>query len=177
MMFIISKILIIKDLKFITYNSHYNSNDKRSSTQCTCRSQFAFHAAFPTTVFFHKVLFKMDMNGGADMVELAKVLNHLQMELRSFQTMCIVAGCDYLKNIRGIGIKRAKDIVSNCDYEDILAGNPNAPSGYVNDLHRVECIFRHQTVFNVNENCLTPLHPNAGVNIDMEACGQYPLHH
>ena len=38
-------------------------------------------------------------------------------------------------------------------------------------------IFKHQTVFNVNENCLTPLHPNASVNIDMEACGQYPLHH
>jgi len=106
-----------------------------------------------------KVLFKMDFNGGADMIKLSKALDHLHMEITNFQTMCIVAGCDYLKNIRGIGIKRAKDIVTQGGYKDVLSNNPNAPPGYINDLRRAEFIFRHQTVFNVSENCLMPLHP------------------
>ena len=68
--------------------------------------------------------------------------------------------------MKTIKIQLLNKINGDYDYDDILAGNPNAPSGNINDLHRPECIFRHQTVFNVIENCLTPLHPNAGVNID-----------
>lgn len=120
----------------------------------------------------------MDVNGGADTLELRKVLDHLQMELAHFQTMCIVAGCDYLKNVHGIGIKRAKEIVSQDGYEDKLSSNPNAPPGYISHLHRAQYIFRHQTVFNVNLNCFTPLHPwtpNTASNEELDACGQYPF--
>lgn len=63
-----------------------------------------------------KVLFKLKSSGEADLIEMDKVLQHLQINQDTFLWMCIVAGCDHLKNIRGIGIKRAKEIVTQDDF-------------------------------------------------------------
>ena len=92
--------------------------------------------------------------------------------------MCIAAGCDHLKNIRGIGIKRAKEIVTQDEFLDKFSDLANSPAHYVTNFRRTELVFRHQTVFNVVENCLAPLHPwtDAPSNDDIKACGQYPLH-
>lgn len=75
--------------------------------------------------------------------------------------MCIAAGCDHLKNIRGIGIKRAKEMVTQGEFLDKLTGLANSPTNYVN----------------VVENCLAPLHPwtDTPSNDDIKACGQYPM--
>ena len=92
--------------------------------------------------------------------------------------MCIAAGCDYLKNIRGIGVKRAKDIVSQEGFREKMRQLQHAPPDYIADFSRAEFIFLHQTVFNVTENCVMPLHPITSDNFsngDLEACGQYPF--
>ena len=108
---------------------------------------------------------------------MSKVLQHLQINQDTFLRMCIAAGCDHLKNIRGIGIKRAKDIVTQDEFLNKLTGLANSPANYATDFRRTELVFRHQTVFNVVENCLAPLHPwtDTPSNEDIKTCGQYPL--
>ena len=124
------------------------------------------------------MLFKLKSNGDADLVEICKVLEHLQMTQDTFARMCIAAGCDHLRNIRGIGIKRAKDIVSKSGFEERLASLANAPPDYMKNFVQVEMVFKHQTVFNVVENCLKPLNPwpsEAPSCEVLEACGLYPF--
>ena len=50
------------------------------------------------------------------------------MDKDRFTDMCIAAGCDYLDNVEGIGINRAKKIV--CEHAqcvNILQSLQNAP--------------------------------------------------
>jgi len=42
------------------------------------------------------------MNGKADVIEMEQALHHLQLTKDQFLSMCVVAGCDYLKNIKGM---------------------------------------------------------------------------
>lgn len=51
------------------------------------------------------------MNGKADVIQMEQALHHLQLTKDQFLSMCVVAGCDYLKNIKGIGIYKAKQLV------------------------------------------------------------------
>ena len=53
-----------------------------------------------------QVLFKQQTNGMGNLVEMAKILTHLKLTKEKFTNMCIAAGCDYIENIRGIGIKQ-----------------------------------------------------------------------
>lgn len=48
--------------------------------------------------------------------------------------MCIVVGCDYLKNMRGIGIKRVKEIVIQDEFLDKMIGFVNCLVNYVIDF-------------------------------------------
>jgi len=43
------------------------------------------------------------MNGKGEVIELEKALSHLQLTHDQFISMCVAAGCDYLKNIKTIG--------------------------------------------------------------------------
>lgn len=52
-------------------------------------------------------MFKASLSGDGDVVDLSEVLEGLKISKKQFQEMCIAAGCDYLKNIRGVGIARA----------------------------------------------------------------------
>jgi len=84
------------------------------------------------------VLLKLKSNGDADLVEICKVLEHLQLHCIC---RCIAAGCDHLRNIRGIGIKRAKDIVSKSGFEERLASLANAPPDHMKNFVQVEMVF------------------------------------
>ena len=62
--------------------------------------------------------------------------------------MCIIAGCDYLRNVKGIGIKRAFQLVtSEHDLMELLSLRGE-------NFYRVEQVFKHQTVFDL-EKCYT----------------------
>ena len=39
--------------------------------------------------------------------------------LQKFQVMCVLSGCDYLKSLKGIGIKRAKKVVEQAKDNNI----------------------------------------------------------
>ncbi|CAH3176385.1 unnamed protein product [Porites lobata] len=67
-----------------------------------------------------KVLFKLRLDGVCEVIELGKVLQHLSLTQEEFLDMCIVAGCDYLENVRGIGIHTAHKLVTK-EKTDFLA--------------------------------------------------------
>ena len=71
--------------------------------------------------------------------------------------MCIAAGCDYLKNIRGIGIARAFQLVATGG--DILEAlvQRGADETYRANFHKAMAVFRHQTVFDVESGSTVPL--------------------
>ncbi len=59
-----------------------------------------------------------------------------------------------------------------------MASLENAPPEYMEKLVQVEMVFKHQTVFNVVENCLKLLIPwpsEAASSEVLEACGPYPF--
>lgn len=67
-----------------------------------------------------KCLYKLDNNGNAVLIRLIENLTSvtdLQMRdwtLNDFRRMCILSGCDYLKNIAGIGLKTAHKLLKRC---------------------------------------------------------------
>ncbi|CAB4033656.1 Exonuclease 1, partial [Paramuricea clavata] len=77
------------------------------------------------------VLFKLQTNGMGNLVEMAKILTHLKLTKEKFTDMCIAAGCDYIENIRGIGINKAKKIAcENKNYLNVFQSLPFAPTDY-----------------------------------------------
>ena len=55
----------------------------------------------------------MSLNGYGEIFNLQKVLQGLKVTMGQFVYGCIAAGCDYLKNVRGIGIHKAFDFVKS----------------------------------------------------------------
>ena len=72
--------------------------------------------------------------------------------------MCIAAGCDYLANVKGVGIHIAYRFVSqpNGDLLERLlkVGGSEECKNY---FRKVEKVFKHQTVFNMDSHSTAPL--------------------
>lgn len=52
------------------------------------------------------------MNADGKVFDLCEILNGLTLHFAQFKQMCIPAGCDHLKNWRGIGIHKACDMAA-----------------------------------------------------------------
>lgn len=75
-------------------------------------------------IFFSlkKILFKLDENGHGEMFDRNELNLKREFGLESFERfiwMCILSGCDYLDNIAGIGLVKAKKIMSRTKVSDI----------------------------------------------------------
>ena len=93
-----------------------------------------------------------------DLLEIKEILKQLNMDKDRFTDMCIAAGCDYLHNIEGIGIIRAKKIVcEQPQYVNILQSMQNAPSDYSKCFAETRIIFQNQTVINPSTYKTVPL--------------------
>lgn len=103
------------------------------------------------------VLFKLDGNGEVDEVMLSDLpqcreLNFTGWTQELFQQMCVMAGCDFVKALPGIGIKRAHaQIRRTRDFHRALRAlrfdGVQIPSGYEISVQRALWTFRHQRVF------------------------------
>ena len=51
------------------------------------------------------------MSGDGECFILSEILNDLDLNKKKFQQMCIAAGCDYAKNLKGVGIHTAYRLV------------------------------------------------------------------
>ena len=94
---------------------------------------------------------KVSMSGDGDLLLLDGILDGLDMNMEQFRRMCIIAGCDYLRNVKGIGIKRAFQLViSEHDLMELLSLR-GASDEYKENFYRVEQVFKHQTVFDLEK--------------------------
>jgi exonuclease-1 len=94
------------------------------------------------------VLYKMNAQGQGDHLALSDVLTHTTLTHEQFQYACILAGCDYLPSVPGIGIHRAIQLMvthRNVDRALDSLGD-RAPTHYQRDLARAIYFFRHQDV-------------------------------
>ena len=122
-----------------------------------------------------RIIFKYDPKSQS-CLEFAGSLSDIP-ELRSFSTsacraVCILAGCDYGPEIRGIGIKSAIDLVARSSPKDddinimnkhivdslSLRGVLSQDRGYLLQRLRVsQLVFSHQTVFDREASRLRPM--------------------
>ena len=70
--------------------------------------------------------------------------------------MCIVAGCDYLKNVKGIGIHWAYVLVKQSNLMESLT-EKGASQEYQDYFHKVEAVFQHHTVYDLISGSTMPL--------------------
>jgi hypothetical protein len=83
--------------------------------------------------------------------------------------MCIAAGCDYLKNIKVFGIKKAYQLRKKhaSDFAQVLSQIRGAPESYFEDFRKAWTVFNYQTVFDMYacktvplQECLNVLSPD-----------------
>ena len=97
------------------------------------------------------------MNGKADVIQMEQALHHLQLTKDQFLSMCVVAGCDYLKNIKGIGIYKPKQLVKKDNLISELQKQKNAPQNYGEAFLKARNVFKHQLVFHPVTKKVKPL--------------------
>ncbi|KAI8487189.1 hypothetical protein Bbelb_349870 [Branchiostoma belcheri] len=104
-----------------------------------------------------------------------------------FQTLCILAGCDYLTSIFGIGVNKAAKFVGDIGDRNIFQEIYNlaatlrtgrqfpVPAGYPEGLRMAVDTFRHQTVYHPDEGYvpLTPYPPGVSA-VDMDPLPDVP---
>ena len=120
---------------------------------------------------------KASINGDGDFFILSEILDGLKLSMKQFHQMCIAAGCDYLSNIRGVGIQRAFEMVaSHGDLLELLSRR-GASQEYKACFGRVEAVFQHQTVFNLSTCTTVPLERwETDPSSDLQnLCGKYPF--
>ncbi|CAB3996104.1 Exonuclease 1 [Paramuricea clavata] len=126
-----------------------------------------------------KVLFKMETSGMCDCIELSDALENLGMTQTKVLEMCIVAGCDYLPNIRGIGINKARKlVVEEADLMKALLNLKNVPEGYKNRFLEAKSVFLHQTVIDTKTKETVPLSEWRDTPVatsQQNMCGKYPF--
>ena len=124
-------------------------------------------------------MFRLQLTGMGQLVELDMVLTHLNMTREQFTDMCIAAGCDYLSNTKGTGINKAKKIISkNKNYLDVLQRLQHAPENYKKLFKETRAVFYHQTVVDPITCKPVPLSGWNGIVPDAETqymCGEYPF--
>ncbi|KAJ3431578.1 exonuclease [Anaeramoeba flamelloides] len=92
-----------------------------------------------------------------------------------FLRMCVLSGCDFLSNIRGIGIQRAFQFTNSTEsmsqvFELIEQDNRFLiPNGYIERFKLSLLTFLHQKVFDIVNKKLVPLRPyNPEISWDQE---------
>ena len=121
---------------------------------------------------------KLCLSGEGQHLLLDDILDGLKLNFQQFQNMCIVAGCDYLHNVRGVGIRGAYKIISSSDDIFSTLENKGAPSNYKDHFNETKAVFSHQTVFDVDTLKTVPLHmweSNTSTKTK-HLCGKYPLY-
>lgn len=122
-------------------------------------------------------MFKVTLSGDGDLVLLREILDGLDITEDQFQKMCIASGCDYLKSVRGVGPQTSLHLVRTGENVIEQLSIKGATNTYKEQFVKVQAVFKHQTVFDL-ETCTTiPLQPlqTAQLPDDVQnLCGKYP---
>jgi exonuclease-1 len=125
------------------------------------------------------VLFKLDYGGEVDEISLADLPHCRELSFTGwthdlFQQMCVMAGCDFLKGLPGIGIKKAHaQIRRTRDFKKALRAlrfdGIQAPPGYELKFQRALWTFKHQRVYCPRRREIVPLAEPEGGSLAAKA--------
>ncbi|XP_020216255.1 exonuclease 1 [Cajanus cajan] len=118
------------------------------------------------------IIFKMDRHGNGERIELEKVFSAEsgRPSFRSFNMelltgMCVLAGCDFLPSVPGIGIVRAHALVSKYrNLDRVLSvlklekGN-QMPEDYAKSFQEAVAVFQHARIYDTNARELKHMKP------------------
>ncbi|CAF4707861.1 unnamed protein product [Rotaria sp. Silwood1] len=121
----------------------------------------------------HHILFKLDEQGNGELFERTKFDLKKEFGLDSFERfrwMCILSGCDYLENISGIGLVKAKKIMSRTQVTNIELILKQLPQNlgklnlrvtdeYIIGFKRAHLAFLYQIVYDPIQRKQVPLNP------------------
>ncbi|XP_073281928.1 exonuclease 1 [Primulina huaijiensis] len=118
------------------------------------------------------VVFKMDRYGNGEEIVLDKVFNTVGCvpSFKSFDRelltgMCILAGCDFLPSVPGVGIARAHNLVAKYrNFSRILSvlrfeKGKQMPEDYSEAFKEAAAVFQHARVYDAAKKQLKPLRP------------------
>ncbi|KAG6404111.1 hypothetical protein SASPL_136351 [Salvia splendens] len=118
------------------------------------------------------VVFKMDRYGKGEEIILKNALNvagrkpsFMNFDRELFTGMCILAGCDFLPSVPGIGIVKAYNLVAK--YRNLdrvlsvlkLEKGKVVPEDYPNAFRQALAVFHHARVYDAASKKLKPLNP------------------
>lgn len=118
------------------------------------------------------IIFKMDRFGNGEEFIMERTLktekdgvSFRNFDQNLFTGMCVLAGCDFLPSISGIGTKRAYSLVSR--YKNIdhvlstlkLHKRYSVPDDYTDSLWKTLAVFNHARVYDVKSKSLKHLKP------------------
>ena len=124
-----------------------------------------------------KVVVKLLMSGEGGYFKLTNILSGLKTTQSQFLHACsITAGCDYLQNVHGVGISRAFQFVkSGFLFEELK--RKGAAGNYESMFKMALCVFKHQSVFNLNTLLVQSLEDWTEDTELQNYCGQYPTNY
>ncbi|XP_043695087.1 exonuclease 1 [Telopea speciosissima] len=119
------------------------------------------------------IIFKMDRYGNGEEIVLEKVFNSgtgLSPSFRNFNKelftgICVLAGCDFLPSVPGIGIKRAYSLVSKYRNLDSVLSvmkfnkHNQMPEDYAKSFREAVAVFQHARIFDAGTKTIKHLKP------------------
>lgn len=124
-----------------------------------------------------KIIYKLDVTGKCVLYERSKLAkcfgpHGAKMEFEKFRRICILSGCDYLKNIPSVGLQSAKKFFTLTKQDDLntllpkLATYLKAPKlagkvtkDYIEGFIAAETTFKHHIVWDPVNEKLKPIEP------------------
>ncbi|CAI8594959.1 unnamed protein product [Vicia faba] len=118
------------------------------------------------------VIFKMDREGNGERIELEKVFSaesckpsFRSFDMKLFTGMCVLAGCDFLPSVPGIGVARAHALVSKYQKIDRVLSvlkfekGDQMPEDYAKSFKAALAVFQHARVYDINTKELKHMKP------------------
>lgn len=99
---------------------------------------------------------KLRLSGDGECFILSEILAGLDVSVAQFLKGCIAAGCDYLKNVRGVGIHTAFKFIKSGHLFDDLKKKGSSLS-YESSFKMALKVFMHQTIFDPSKLQVGPL--------------------
>ncbi|KAJ1392017.1 XPG/Rad2 endonuclease [Sesbania bispinosa] len=118
------------------------------------------------------IIFKMDRHGNGERIELEKVFSAESsrpsfrgFDMKLFRGMCVLAGCDFLPSVPGIGVARAHALVSKYRNLDRILSvlkfekGDQMPEDYAKTFKEAIAVFQHARIYDTNTKELKHMKP------------------
>jgi 5'-3' exonuclease len=105
------------------------------------------------------------MTGHGEYFELNNILSGLNTTKTEFVHGCIAAGCDYLSNVRGVGIHKAFSFVKSGKLFEELKKNTHLLIVKISLIKMALAVFQHQSVFNATKTEISCLQTSVVGNL------------